>query len=287
MLPEQPQGSSENTYVVDAESAIEMARLLDQDVLLTESMGGIFPEHQTIDGIYDIVDIACGPGGWVQDVALNYPEIEVTGIDISQKMIAYAKAQIQVRHLTNAHFQVMNVLEPLPFPDASFDLVNIRLIIGVVQRDMFSKVLAECYRILRPNGILRWTEVEAGNLIYAPAVKKLTALTYNALYRRGYGFSTSGESYGLPPKMRTFLRDLGMRQIQQKAHVLDVSAGASQNQSFYDNMNMMIKLFEPFVVNAGLMTEEEVDQLHQEVLNEIRHPDFFVLNFILTIWGIK
>src|SRR2546422_10982723 len=35
----------ENSYVIDAEDAAEMARLLEQDRLLTQGMGGIFPEN--------------------------------------------------------------------------------------------------------------------------------------------------------------------------------------------------------------------------------------------------
>ncbi len=68
----------------------------------------------------------------MHDVAHTYPEIEVTGIDISHNMIAYARAHAEVRGLTNAHFQVMNALEQLDFPDASFDLVNARAALGFV-----------------------------------------------------------------------------------------------------------------------------------------------------------
>src|SRR5713226_1413469 len=77
---------NESTYVLDAEDAAEMARLLDQDKVINESMGGLFPERTGLSNIYDVLDIACGPGGWAHEVAHSYPEMEVTGIDISKRM---------------------------------------------------------------------------------------------------------------------------------------------------------------------------------------------------------
>ena len=75
-----------------------MARLLDQDMLVTRSMGGIFPERaDDLDHIHTILDVACGPGGWVLRVAREYPHIQVTGVDISERMVSYARSHAQAR----------------------------------------------------------------------------------------------------------------------------------------------------------------------------------------------
>jgi 23S rRNA U2552 (ribose-2'-O)-methylase RlmE/FtsJ len=71
---DQPQ--DENTYVIDAESATEMARLLHQDRLITSHLGGLLPERPNHDSMQRVLDLACGPGGWAQEVALAYPTIE-------------------------------------------------------------------------------------------------------------------------------------------------------------------------------------------------------------------
>lgn len=57
-------------------------------------------------------------------MAFAYPDIEVVGIDISQQMIEYARAQARVQGLDNAYFHVMDATQPLDFPDSSFDLIN-------------------------------------------------------------------------------------------------------------------------------------------------------------------
>jgi SAM-dependent methyltransferase len=81
-----------NTYIFDAESPTELARLINQDALTTRAMGGplggLLP--QQIVGLHQVLDLACGPGGWVLDVAFAFPDIEVAGIDLSRSMVEYA-----------------------------------------------------------------------------------------------------------------------------------------------------------------------------------------------------
>lgn len=77
-----------NAYFMDSESAAEMGRLLDQDRLLTRGMGGLLVERgNSFEGIKDVLDVGCGPGGWAQEVAFAHPETEVIGIDLSQKIV--------------------------------------------------------------------------------------------------------------------------------------------------------------------------------------------------------
>src|SRR5712692_10065354 len=96
-----PQRSNES-YIIDAESGAETARLMYQDRLTTRVMGGIFAELPDLSTVHDILDIACGPGGWVLDVAFEYPKTNVVGIDISRTMIEYAAAQACSQGLENA-----------------------------------------------------------------------------------------------------------------------------------------------------------------------------------------
>src|SRR5690242_12263475 len=97
-----------DTYILDPENTAEMARLSIQDRLVTKSMGGTFSEHenQLPSDIKRILDVGCGPGGWVMDVAYEYPDVQVVGLDISRTMIAYAKARAQAEGRNNAGFLV-------------------------------------------------------------------------------------------------------------------------------------------------------------------------------------
>src|SRR5581483_4813107 len=110
------------------ESGAEIARQMDQDVLITRAMGGLFVEHPDLMQVQRVLDVCCGPGGWALEMAFVYPHLEVVGIDKSRSMIDCARAQAYVQNLENAFFEVMDVTQPLQFPDDCFDIVNARFI---------------------------------------------------------------------------------------------------------------------------------------------------------------
>jgi tRNA G46 methylase TrmB len=63
-------------YINDAENAAEMARLMVQEQLLTQAMGGVLAEQTDLSGIRHVLDLGCGPGGWILSVAQQYPDIQ-------------------------------------------------------------------------------------------------------------------------------------------------------------------------------------------------------------------
>src|SRR5690242_12311818 len=208
------QPESENPYFIDAESAAEMSRLMKQDRLTTTHMGGLFPEREKseIASMHDILDLACGPGGWVMDVAYEYPKIQVTGIDISPVVIGYARAQAKSRGLENAHFRVMDALKPLDFADESFDLVNGRYLSGFMPKTAWLPLVKECVRITRPGGVVRLTELEPGPT-NGQAVERISAISYEALRATGRSFSPDGRNIGITPMLGGFLRNAGCEHI--------------------------------------------------------------------------
>ena len=82
---------SDNVYFNDPESGAEMARLIDQDRLITRGMGGPFADRPDLTGIHRILDVACGPG--YVSAAVKQLDAIPTGIDFSEKMIAIAKGR--------------------------------------------------------------------------------------------------------------------------------------------------------------------------------------------------
>src|SRR3989441_9766417 len=79
--------ASTHSYYVDPETAEEMSRLMRQDRLVTQAMGGPLPEPHDLQKMQSILDVACGPGGWVIDVAWRYSHLQVVGVDISETAI--------------------------------------------------------------------------------------------------------------------------------------------------------------------------------------------------------
>jgi ubiquinone/menaquinone biosynthesis C-methylase UbiE len=249
-------------------------------------MGGLFPERLDLTRIHDILDIGCGPGGWVLDVAREYPEKQVVGIDISTLMVEYARYQAYIQGLNNVSFSVMNALEPLDFRDSSFDMVNARFVSGFMPPVVWSRFMQECLRIMRPGGVVRLTEPEYP-LSNSLVVEKLGALLAKAMQVAGQSFSPDGRHAGITPMLGRFLRDAGCQDIQKVAYVLDSSMGTEEHLSQYQNTMVFLKLVQPFILKMELITQEEVDQLYQRALTEMMSDDYCSLWYFLSAWGVK
>src|SRR5690348_3316459 len=117
-----------NASLIEADNSTNMARLLNQSSLLTQAAGRLFPEHVDMTTVKRVLDLGCGPGGWVLEVASHFPSIQITGVDLSSAMIDYAHAHAVARGYENAHFQVMDILQLFVLEDASFDLVHGRFL---------------------------------------------------------------------------------------------------------------------------------------------------------------
>jgi len=280
------QSNSDSTYFNDPENVAEMARLLGQDRLITQGMGGLFSERSDLSAIHRILDIACGPGGWALEVASTYPEIEVVGIDVSTVMINYANVQTRVQSLNNASFQVMDIQKPLSFPDNSFDLVNARFL-NFLPAAAWSPLMQEVGRVTRPGGTIRLTESEWWYFTNSPALESLNAMIIRALKLQGESFSQSGRFTGVLPMLGRFLLNAGCVNVNYKAHVIDYSHGTEAHEGLRHDAGIVFKLFQPFIVRLGVATQEDVNQLYEQMQTEMAQEDFRGLMLPLTAWGEK
>lgn len=286
-MPTDPPPAKENTYILDTEGAAEMARLTQQDRLLTKGMGGLFPERDDIAGMDAILDIACGPGGWVLDVAYTYPKIEIVGIDINCTMIEYARAQAHVQGLDNASFQVMDALQPLDIPDNSFDLVNARFLVAFMPRTAWPRFLQECLRITRPGGTIRLTEFDEPGRTNSLAFGDWCTLIFRATQMAGMTSAPDRRNFGIIPLLGRFLHDAGCQDIGHRAHAIDFSYGTEAYASMYENCVIAFKLVQPFLIKMGVTTPEEAEQKYQQILLEMMEKEFCGLWYYLTAWGQK
>src|SRR5260370_26305993 len=125
--------------------------LPSQDRMTTIMMGGVLAEQADPTVLRRVLDVACGTGGWIIEAAQTYPEMSLVGIDINQHLIEYARAQAAAHHVDDrVKFHVMDVLSILDFPEASFDLVNLRFAISFVRTWDWPILLKQLLRIVRP-----------------------------------------------------------------------------------------------------------------------------------------
>lgn len=278
-------GADKGTYIL-GDTGAEMARLIEQDRHFTTAMKGLFPERPDLSSLHSVLDVACGPGGWVLEVAQEYPHIQVTGIDISVQMIEYGAAQAQASGLDNASFQAMDATQPLEFADETFDMVNARFMVGFLPTSAWPRVIAEFLRITKRGGIIRLTESEWGGTTSASYEQSLS-YTIQAMQRVGQSFSPDGRHVTITPLIRRFLQKAGCQNVAQMTHAVEFSTGTPLHLEVYRDLWIAQKLLQPFHVGVGVATQPEVDQLYERIPMEMLADDFAGILFLLTAWGEK
>lgn len=283
---ETPAKNDESTYPIDPENAVEMARLLNQDLMITKAMGGPLSEQDEDPSFHHVLDLACGPGGWALNVARLLPNAQITGGDISKLMIRYASATAKARGLHNAHFTTMNIQERFPFADNSFDLINARYLVAVLTPKVWPAMLRETCRVCEPGGTIRLTETEMP-ITNSPAFEQITQMALNAFTMTGRNFGPTSRNFGITPLLCGLLTNAGYHDVKYKAYGIDNSAGTEGHESFYQDIMVVFNLGKPFIVGLGLATDEKYEELYQQALQEMRADDFCSINYSMTVWGKK
>jgi ubiquinone/menaquinone biosynthesis C-methylase UbiE len=282
---------TESNYILDHEKMEEMVRLEDQGVFLTRSMGGVLPElsKQELALLGDVLDLACGPGEWALQLAFEHPTLHVVGADLSERMIEYAQTQATTKNLP-ARFQVMNILKhPLPFEDNSFDLVNMRLLVGILYPEQWSTLLAECLRLLRPGGIIRVTEFERP-LSNSAFFERYTSLLIGTFYRDHRTFSSDGLHFGLFPMLKRLLKQAGFMHIRHIPYMIDVSADVPDaHQAFFADALAIVQIGMPYLQRMARTQAErdELESLSDRLQDLAKEEDFYAYWPYMTFLGRK
>lgn len=101
---------------------------------------------------HEILDVATGTGDLAVALARRSPAARVTGIDLSEGMLAVGREKIAKAGLDDRITLMQADCLALPFPDNSFDVVTVAF--GVRNFEHLDRGYAEMARVLRPGGCL-------------------------------------------------------------------------------------------------------------------------------------
>jgi ubiquinone/menaquinone biosynthesis C-methylase UbiE len=106
---------------------------------------GVAPGHVRL------LDVACGTGRTLRQLATAHPAIRYHGVDLSPFYVQAARKLL--RDVAEATLSVENG-EHLPYADGTFDVVTSVFLFHELPRNARRNVIAEAWRVLKPGGLL-------------------------------------------------------------------------------------------------------------------------------------
>lgn len=100
----------------------------------------------------DILDVATGTGDLAIKLAREIPGVRVTGVDLSEQMLAIGRDKVRLAGLSDRISLSKADCLALPMADASFDAVTVAY--GVRNFEYLAQGYREMARVLRPGGML-------------------------------------------------------------------------------------------------------------------------------------
>lgn len=145
-------------YLADAPYALpkdpqEVRRLDFQHFVIRHSLRSNYLAHITHPR--SILDVGCGTGRWAMEMAAQFPQANVVGIDLVLPDIAASLGHGLDERPQNVAFVEGDILKGLPFAPASFDFVHMRFLFAAIPAKEWAFVLEEFIRVTEPGG---WIE---------------------------------------------------------------------------------------------------------------------------------
>ncbi|KAG2211826.1 hypothetical protein INT47_004512 [Mucor saturninus] len=149
----------------------ENERLMTMHYILKSKFGGNFlsPIRQVLSSEMNrskVLEIGCGAGTWILEMASEFPNTEFVGLDDCPLFPASMKPR-------NARFKLQNVLKGLPFKDGEFDFIYMRLMMIYFTPEELTKLLREISRVLKPGGYFEVLDTNYTIRNAGPISKKL------------------------------------------------------------------------------------------------------------------
>ena len=283
--PPEPKREQPSTYFVqDRANQEELKRLQIVDHITTAGMGGVLPEQPDPTAFRRVLDVGCGTGGWLIELAQTTPTCTtLLGLDASLKYIEHARAQAAAAQVSDrVEFHVADALRMLEFPNASFDLVNHRLATSWLRTWDWRKLLQEYQRVTRPGGVVRITEPEVMVVGNRPALTRLSELFLQAFYQAGHAFTPTND--GVTGELARLLHQHGLQQVRTRAYTLQYRADTPEGQLFFEDVRLLYRTILPFL-RKWMRVPDDYEEIYQQMLSDMQQPDFVATWGLLTAWG--
>ncbi|CAO3593838.1 unnamed protein product [Absidia cylindrospora] len=216
-----------------------------------------------------VLDVGCASGTWMLDMATEYPASHFMGIDICDTFPNSIRPP-------NVDFKLANLTTGLPFPNNTFDLVNIRLFILALKCDEWQFILKEIYRVLKPGGCLQSTE--CGMLEGGTDFMRWAGSTFEKV------ITARDQEPWISLKLPKIIQDLGGYKVMETERKM-IPLGNSDYvcKDFHYDVVMIFKAAQPFLMDSLGLTADTYPAFLEQLSMELRKQPWVLWSFVVCV----
>ncbi|RIA99737.1 S-adenosyl-L-methionine-dependent methyltransferase [Glomus cerebriforme] len=229
-------------------------------------------EESLIQGKCKVLDIGCGPGTWLLDLANKYERSYFYGLDINPVFPNEIKPG-------NLKFIKADMFDGLPFPDNEFDFVHQETMSFIIKADQWNFIISEMIRVTKPGGYIELLESYSTTNGIGPILDKLHKAHLSSCIQRGVEMK-------IIPKLDTIIKfnqNTPIVHRDEKFYILGPNGGkiGMVNQDVFLGFHNNEVAMENLSPLLGISKEEYKIMITKDLIEEIRHtkPEYLLIKF--------
>lgn len=270
-------GQDPNAIYALGSSPGESARLQRQADELAADSAALLDKVKLRPG-QSAIDLGCGPRGVLDLLAERVsPGGRVVGLDADPVHTAMAADFAAERRLSGVEIMTADATST-GLPSGFFDLVHARtLFINLPEP---AGLAAEMARLARPGGWVAAVEPDTEHALCYPRHPAFDRVC--EIFR--VVFSRNGADIAMGRRVPELFRQAGLADVEVEARAQMYPPGNSRRTIRLD----LVRAMRPMVLEMGVATEAELDELDAALRPHLTHPDTIMMSGLLFLtWARK
>lgn len=207
------------------------------------------PEH--------ILDVGCGTGRWLAEMAREFPQAELIGIDHT------LPGKETTRFPPNCQFLASDTLNALPFANASFDFTHQRFRFFAIPLPRWQPLINELARVTRRGGWIELTELNLPLQYMGPHTERVIQLIMQAA-------SEHGLDPAITQHMSTLLGAAGLKRVGTSTQLVPVGNwGGHPGVLALTSILSIAREMQPLVSVRTQTAPDEFSRLTAQMIQEV------------------
>ncbi|HLX39599.1 MAG TPA: methyltransferase domain-containing protein [Ktedonobacteraceae bacterium] len=204
-----------------------------------------------------ILDVGCGTGRWIAEMAQEFPQAELNGFDFSLPVAG------ETLFPPHSHFHAGNMLNGLPFEDSFFDFVHQRHFIFTIPQLSWQQLVNELVRVTRRGGWVELIELNPEFQHTGPATERLLHMVEQTALKLGLDPAISHH-------MGTLLGIARLKRVGTSTQLVPLGNwGGQPGTMAMADILAMVQEMKPLIVVQTQTPPDEFDQLITRIVQEV------------------